>query len=60
MRAGRGRPEGTCSVAVRFIKERQTLYSRLRKECKLKGKVHWPVRRMFQEEKGTTIGYKVL
>ena len=28
-----------------FPRERRTLYSRLRKECKLKGKVHWPVRR---------------
>ena len=51
------------------MRERRTLYARLRKECKLKGKIHWPVRRMFQEEKvtvavmaflkDTTIGYKV-
>ena len=37
----------------RFTRERRTLYSRLRKECKLKGKVHWPIRRMFQEENAT-------
>ena len=53
----------------RFIRERRTLYSRLRQDCKLKGKVDWPVRRMLQEEKATgavmaslkdaTIGYKV-
>ena len=65
-RETRGRLFGRCE---KLLRERRTLYSRLRKECKLKGKVHWPVRRMFQEEKATgavmaflrdtTIEYKV-
>ena len=63
----RGHLFGRCK---KFTQDRLKLYSRLREDCKLKGKLHWPVRRMFQEEKAmsavmaflkdTAIGYKVL
>ena len=53
----------------RWAQDRLKLYSRLRRDCKLTGRIHWPVSRMFQEEKATpavtaflkdtTIGYKV-
>ena len=62
----RGHLFGRCRA---FTQERRKLYSRLRKDCKLKGRLHWPVRRIFQEEKATaavmaflkntSIGYKV-
>jgi hypothetical protein len=65
-RETRGHLFGRCKT---FTQDRRKLYSRLRKDCKLKEKLHWPVRRLFQEEKATaavmaflrntSIGYKV-
>ena len=65
-RETRGHLFGRCK---KFTQDRLKLYSRLRKHCKLKGKLRWSVRRMFQEEKATAavmaffkdtaIGYKV-
>ena len=65
-RETRGHLFGRCEA---FTRERLKLYSRLREDCRLKEKLHWPIRRMFQEEKATeavmaflrdtTIGYKV-
>ena len=65
-RETRGHLFGQCE---RFTQERRALYSRLRVDCKLRGRINWPVWKMFQEEKATgvvmaflkntTIGYKV-
>ena len=52
----------------RFTEERRALYSKLRVDCKLRGRINWPVWKMFQGEataavmaflKDSTIGYKV-
>ena len=65
-RETRGHLFGKCE---KWKEDRLKLYQRLRKDCKLKGKIHWSVKKMFQEErataavmaflKDTMIGYKV-
>ena len=57
------------SRCERFTRDRRTLYSRLRADCKLRGRINWPVWKMLQEEKATgavmaflkdtTIGYNL-